>query len=162
MKFGAEREVRSSPWGFSALTASRLDAPRVPENSIANDFPGRTDGPLTLATAMSDPGGPAGPAVPPRAPAATVWPQGADPSKAKQSKLSFARASKEGHELTQAVGLKERWAGLHSAERESELQPPADKQACPISSIRNLSWPSQWRFQISAQIHPIYQPIGRH
>jgi hypothetical protein len=63
----------------------------------ANDFPGRTDGPLTLAThtAMSDPGGPAGPAVPPPAPAATVWPQGADPSKAKQSKLSFARASKE-------------------------------------------------------------------
>jgi hypothetical protein len=44
---------------------------------------------------MSDPGGPAGPAVPPPAPAATVWPQGADPSKAKQSKLSFARASKE-------------------------------------------------------------------
>jgi hypothetical protein len=44
-------------------------------------------------TAMSDPGGPAGPAVPPPAPAATVWPQGADPSKAKQSKLSFARAS---------------------------------------------------------------------
>jgi hypothetical protein len=62
----------------------------------ANDFPGRTDGPLTLVThtAMSDPGGLAGPAVPPPAPAATVWPQGAEPSKAKQ-KLSFARASKE-------------------------------------------------------------------
>ena len=41
---------------------------------------------------MSDPG-PERPGPP--APAATVWPQGADPSKAKQSKLSFARASKE-------------------------------------------------------------------
>jgi hypothetical protein len=30
-KFGAEREVRASPWGF-ALIASRLDALRVPEN----------------------------------------------------------------------------------------------------------------------------------
>ncbi len=28
-KFGAEREVRASPWGL-ALAASRLDAPRVP------------------------------------------------------------------------------------------------------------------------------------
>jgi hypothetical protein len=44
---------------------------------------------------MSDLGGPAGPAVPPPAPAATVWPQGADPSKAKQSKLSFSRTSKK-------------------------------------------------------------------
>jgi hypothetical protein len=62
---------------------------------------------------MSDPGGPAGPAVPPPAPAATVWPQGADPSKPlTQSKLSFS-----------------------------------------CISIRNLSWPSQWRFLIPARIH---------
>jgi hypothetical protein len=27
-KFGAERELRASPWGF-ALIASRLDAPRI-------------------------------------------------------------------------------------------------------------------------------------
>jgi hypothetical protein len=33
-------------------------------------------------------------------------------------------------------------------------QPPADERACPMSSIRNLSWPSQWRFHIPAQIHP--------
>jgi hypothetical protein len=33
-------------------------------------------------------------------------------------------------------------------------QPPADE---PMSSIRNLSWPSQWRFQISAQIHPKFE-----
>ncbi len=31
--FGAEREVRTSPWGF-ALIASRLDAPRVPKKSF--------------------------------------------------------------------------------------------------------------------------------
>jgi hypothetical protein len=29
--------------------------------------------------------------------------------------------------------------------------------AWPMSSIRNLSWPSQWRFQISAQIHPKFE-----
>jgi hypothetical protein len=73
-----------SPRRVWALRASK-------KNQKANDFPGRTDGPHTLAahTAMSDPG------APPPAPAATVWPQGADPSKAKQSKLLFARASKE-------------------------------------------------------------------
>ncbi len=83
-KFGSEREVRSSPWGFSALTASRLDAPRVLKNPKGKRFSWPHRRPLTLAThtAMSDPGGPAGPAVPPPAPAATVWPQGADPSKA--------------------------------------------------------------------------------
>jgi hypothetical protein len=32
-KFGAEREVRASPWGF-ALIASRLDAPRVPKKTV--------------------------------------------------------------------------------------------------------------------------------
>jgi hypothetical protein len=32
-KFGAEREVRVSPWVF-ALFASRLDAPRVPNKSF--------------------------------------------------------------------------------------------------------------------------------
>jgi hypothetical protein len=32
-KFGAEREVRASPWGL-ALTVSRLDAPRVPQKSL--------------------------------------------------------------------------------------------------------------------------------
>ncbi len=37
-KFGSEREVRSSPWGFSALTASRLDAPRVPKNPKGKRF----------------------------------------------------------------------------------------------------------------------------
>jgi hypothetical protein len=31
-KFGAEREVRASTWGL-ALTASRLDAPRVPKKN---------------------------------------------------------------------------------------------------------------------------------
>jgi hypothetical protein len=31
-KFGAEREVRSSTWESSALIASRLDAPRIPNN----------------------------------------------------------------------------------------------------------------------------------
>jgi hypothetical protein len=28
-----------------------------------------------------------------------------------------------------------------------------------MSSIRNLSWPSPWRFQIPAQIHPLKRPI---
>jgi hypothetical protein len=32
-KIGAEREVRTSPWGFE-LIASRLDAPRVPKKSF--------------------------------------------------------------------------------------------------------------------------------
>ncbi len=32
-EFGAEREVRASPWGF-ALIASRLDAPRVPKKTF--------------------------------------------------------------------------------------------------------------------------------
>jgi hypothetical protein len=36
----------------------------------------------------------------------------------------------------------------------SQRRPPADERACPMSSIRNLSLPSQWRFQIPAQIHP--------
>jgi hypothetical protein len=39
----------------------------------------------------------------------------------------------------------------------ASLQPPADERACPMSSIRNLSWPSQWRFQIPAQIHPKFE-----
>jgi hypothetical protein len=39
----------------------------------------------------------------------------------------------------------------------ANLQPPADERAWPMSSIRNLSWPSQWRFQISAQIHPKFE-----
>ncbi len=37
-KFGSEREVRSSPWKFSALTVSRLDAPRVPKNPKGKRF----------------------------------------------------------------------------------------------------------------------------
>jgi hypothetical protein len=70
-------------------------------------------------------------------------------------------------ERTQAVGLKDWWAGLQLAERASDftaagsthavvrcksnqLQPPGDERACPMSSIRNLRWPSQWRFQIPA------------
>jgi hypothetical protein len=32
-KFGAEHEVRASPWGL-ALTVSHLDAPRVPKKSF--------------------------------------------------------------------------------------------------------------------------------
>jgi hypothetical protein len=32
-KFGAEREVRSSTWESSALTAPRLGAPRVPKKT---------------------------------------------------------------------------------------------------------------------------------
>jgi hypothetical protein len=38
-------------------------------------------------------------------------------------------------------------------QNQASLQLPADERACPMSSIRNLSWPSQWRFQISAQTH---------
>ncbi len=115
-KFGSEREVRSSPWGFSALTASRLDAPRVPKIQKANGFPGRTDGPLTLAThtAMSDPGGPAGPAVPPPAPAATVWPQGADPTKAKrpgEREQEREREEAEKGEKYRAGCAQCKWAG---------------------------------------------------
>ncbi len=37
-KFGSEREVRSSPWEFSALIASRLDAPLVPKNPKGKRF----------------------------------------------------------------------------------------------------------------------------
>jgi hypothetical protein len=127
-KFGAEREVRSSTWESSALTASRLGAPRVKTKQKANDFPGRTDWPPTLAThtAISDPGGPA---VPPPAPAATVWPQGADPSKAKQSKLSFARASKEQILEQNAARFAEIESGRAPAA--GACLPPRQQARCP-------------------------------
>ncbi len=35
-KFGAEREVRASPWRF-ALIASRLDAPRVSKKNLLQE-----------------------------------------------------------------------------------------------------------------------------
>jgi hypothetical protein len=68
-KFGSER---SSPWEFSALTASRLDAPRVPKNPKGKRFswPHRRAAHTGHTHRMSDPGGPAGPAVPPPAPPA--------------------------------------------------------------------------------------------
>ncbi len=71
----------------------------------------------------------------------------------RQGSRRYERAG-ERPERTQAVGLKEWWACNWLSERVS-LQPPADKRACPMSSIRNLSWPSQWRFQIPARIHLI-------
>jgi hypothetical protein len=37
-KFGAEREVRASPWRF-ALILSRLDAPRFPKKTIPKKTP---------------------------------------------------------------------------------------------------------------------------
>jgi hypothetical protein len=51
-KFGAEREVRSSTWESSALTASRLGAPRVPKKTKRLTIflaaqTGRTDWPHT-------------------------------------------------------------------------------------------------------------------
>ncbi len=42
-KFGAECEVRVSPWVF-ALFASRLDAPRVPNKSFLQNREARTPG----------------------------------------------------------------------------------------------------------------------
>jgi hypothetical protein len=57
-------------------------------------------------------------------------------------------------ERTKAVALKEWWTGLQLAVRDSKF---TDERACQMSSIRNLSWPSQWRFQISAQIHPKFE-----
>ncbi len=103
-KSGSEREVRSSPWEFSALTASRLDAPRVPKNSKGKRFswPHRRAAHTGHTHRDERPGGPRGPAVPPPAP--------------------------------------------QHRERAS-LQPPAGERACSMSSIRNLSWPSQRRFQ---------------
>jgi hypothetical protein len=68
--------------------------------------------------------------------------------------------SGSGDELPRwAGGGRQAWATracIRLSERASS-QPPADERACPISSIRNLSWPSQWRFQISAQIHPKFK-----
>ncbi len=47
-------------------------------------------------------------------------------------------------------------ACIRLSERAS-LQPPADERAGQMSSTRNLSRPSQWRSQISAQIHPMFE-----
>ncbi len=91
-----ERSAKCAPNpGSSARSLRRvwtLRAFQITER-LTISLAAQTGHTLATHTAMSDPGGPAGPAVPSPAPAATVWPQGADPSKAKRSKLSFARAS---------------------------------------------------------------------
>ncbi len=76
-KFGAEREVRASPWGF-ALIASRLDALRIPKK-----------------------------------------------------RLDALRVPKKRPERTQAVGLKEWWAGLPLAERTSEFTAAGRRAGLP-------------------------------
>jgi hypothetical protein len=105
-KFGSEREVRSSPHNSARSPRRVWTLLACQKIQKANDFPGRTDGPLTLAThtAMSDPGAPRG----------------------RQSR-------------PQPPQHRER----------ASLQPPAGERTCPMSSIRNLSWPSQRRLQKS-------------
>jgi hypothetical protein len=63
----------------------------------------------------------------------------------------------ERHERTQAVGLGFGGRACIWLSERASLQPPANERAWPMSSIRIISWPSQWRFQISAQIHPKYK-----
>jgi hypothetical protein len=89
-EFGAEREVRASSWEL-ALTASRLNAPRVRKKNVPSKKLLKKFG--------------------------SGWRQG----------FRWLRAG-ERHERTQAVTLKEWWAGLHSAEQESEFT-AADRRA---------------------------------
>jgi hypothetical protein len=87
------------------------------------------------------------------------------PSKKKTKKVvagwrrGFHRYERAGerHERTQAVGLGFGGRACIRLSERASLQPPADERAWPLSSIRIYSWPSQWRFQISAQIHPKYE-----
>jgi hypothetical protein len=120
-KFGADREVRASPWGF-ALIASRLDAPRFPKKSFLQKN-------KTFKKVWAG------------------WRQG----------FSWYERAGERPERTQAEGLKDGGRACNWLSERVSLQPPADERACPMSSIRNLSWLSQWRFRISAQIHPKFE-----
>jgi hypothetical protein len=129
-KFGVQREVRASPWGL-ALTActhtlTKLCAP-TPGAAVS----------WTVSRLNA-----------PRVPKKAFFQKTKKLGAGWRHGFRWYERPGERHERTQAVALKEWWAGLHSAERESELTAAADKRACPISSIRNLSWPSQWRFQI--------------
>jgi hypothetical protein len=131
---------------------------------------------------MSDPGGLAGPAVPPPAPDDFPGPQmpncrriledrTAAAGARQQQGRAFRHASRravpiisvlaESEDEPAAMGGRRGGglghAGLHSAEQERLYSRRQRSAACPMSSIRDLSWPSQWRFQISAQIHPKFE-----
>jgi hypothetical protein len=119
LKLGAEREVRSSPWGFSALTASRLNALRVQKK------------PMTVGVRL----------------------------RAGRAMRSERASAMNVH--TAVVGLKEWWAGLHPAERESEFTAAGRRAGLPnefhpkfelaehggsksqLRSIRSLHWPAK-------------------
>jgi hypothetical protein len=77
-KFGSEREVRSSPWEFSALTASRLDAPRVPKNPKGKQFswPHRRAAHTGHTHRDERPGGPRGAGSPAPSPPSTASERG--------------------------------------------------------------------------------------
>ncbi len=178
-----ERSAKCAPQpGNPARSLRRVRALRAfQKKQKANDFPGRTDWPPTLAThtAMSDPGGPAGPAVPPPAPwrrtKPSVWSvwsavrwvgvrmrwckrMQAHGWRQFGSKFRFRKYERAGerHESAQAVGLGFGGRACIRLSERASLQPPAD-DAWPLSSIRIISWPSQWRFQTSAQIHPKFE-----
>ncbi len=68
---------------------------------------------------------------PPPAPAATVWPQGADPSKAKQSKLLFSRTSKELWVEQNAARMAEISAAVAAARAAEEAE-------CRMSCLTNV------------------------
>jgi hypothetical protein len=80
--------------------------------------------------------------------------------KRRQLEAGFPLRACVCHKRTQAVGLGLGGRACMPSERVS-LQPRADERACPMSSIRNLSWPSQWRFQKSARIHPKFELAGQ-
>ncbi len=98
----------ASPWEFSALTASRLDDPRMQKNPKGKRF---------------------------------SWPH--------------TRAAHTGHTHRDERPGGPRGAGSPAPSppppRTSEFTAPGRRAACPMSSIRNLSWPSQRRFQKSAK-----------
>jgi hypothetical protein len=81
-KFGAERELRASPWGL-ALIASRLDAPSVPTKKVLQKNCPKSQGRL-------------------------------------EAGFRWYELAGERPERTQAVGLKDWWAGLQLANRASE------------------------------------------
>ncbi len=110
-KFGAEREVRASPWGFAFGRSARSKKPFL----------------LKIIQKVG-----------------AGW---------RQDFRWYERAG-ERPERARAAGLTEWCAGLQLAERASEFSAAGRELACLMNCIRNLSWPSQWRFQIPARIHP--------
>ncbi len=148
-KFGSEREVRASTWGF-ALIASRLDAPRDQKKPFLHK---KTPKKLGQVGGWVSAGG----SSPWEFSALTAFGRSSRAKKSKRQTIFLA--AQTGLTLATHTAMSDLGGPAGPAvpppalpaPRASEFTAPSRRAACPMSSIRNLSWPSERRFQKSAK-----------